>query len=194
MQTKNSANLKKNSANLNKTFSFAEQIKNMKDLIIRQINITEIKVSGYERYSNGEFIPMFIDVLLGLAKDSSIKPTTLRVLLFVLTIVDKNNYVRININEIAEEMGFGKTSVYNAIGSLITMNILCNDTNHRSKVKGKFKLNLYVLNPRVGYRGNTRKINKHLAPAVMQPDGLTPLLPSTKREFEYIDFYRDEQV
>lgn len=157
----------------------------MKDLIIRQINITEIKVSGYERYSNGEFIPIFVDVLKGLAKDCSIKPTTLRVLLFVLTIVDKNNYVHININEIAENMRLGKTSVYNAIGSLITMNILCDDTNHRSKVKGKFKLNIYVLNPRVGYRGNTRKINKNLAPAIMTGDGKTPLLlPLQKHEFD----------
>ena len=155
----------------------------MEDLIIRQINITEIKVSGHEGYSNGEFIPMFIDVLQGLAKDSNMKPTTLRVLLFILTIVDKNNYVHIDINDITEQIGLGKTSVYKAIGSLITMNVLCHDPNRRSKMKGKVKLNLYVLNPRVGYRGNTRKINKNLAPVIMNTDGETPLLPSTKNEF-----------
>lgn len=158
----------------------------MEDFIIRQINITEIKVSGHECYSNGEFIPMFIDVLQGLAIDSNMKPTTLRVLLFILTIVDKNNYVHIDINDITEQMGLGKTSVYKAIGSLITMNVLCHDPSHRSKMKGKFKLNLYVLNPRVGYRGNTRKINKNLAPVIMNLDGKTPLLPSPKNEFEGI--------
>ena len=50
--------------------------KKMEDLIIRQVSITEIKVSGQEQYTNGDFIPMFIDVLQGIAKDDKMKPTT----------------------------------------------------------------------------------------------------------------------
>ena len=69
----------------------------MENLIIRQINITEIKVSGQEQYTNGDFIPMFIDVLQGIAKDDKMKPTTLRVLLYVLTIVDKNKIGRAHV-------------------------------------------------------------------------------------------------
>lgn len=160
--------------------------KEMENLIIRQVSITEIKVSGQEQYTNGDFIPMFIDVLQGIAKDDKIKPTTLRVLLYILTIVDKNNDVHIDITDISEQLGLGKTSVYQAIGHLISMNILCHDPNHKTKRKGKFKLNLYVLNPRVAYRGNTRKINKYLAPVILSSDGETPLLPSPKNEFEGI--------
>ena len=158
--------------------------KKMEDLIIRQVSITEIKVSGQEQYTNGDFIPMFIDVLQGIAKDDKMKPTTLRVLLYILTIVDKNNYVHIDITDISEQIGLGKTSVYKAIGYLITMNVLCHDPNHKTRIKGKFKLNLYVLNPRVAYRGNTRKINKYLAPAILSSDGETPLLPSPNNEFK----------
>ena len=158
--------------------------KKMENPIIRQVSITEIKVSGQEQYTNGDFIPMFIDVLQGIAKDDKMKPTTLRVLLYILTIVDKNNEVQIDITDISEQIGLGKTSVYKAVGHLITMNVLCHDPNHKTKRKGKFKLNLYVLNPRVAYRGNTRKINKYLAPVVLSSDGETPLLPSPNNEFK----------
>ena len=73
--------------------------KKMENLIIRQVSITEIKVSGQEQYTNGDFIPMFIDVLQGIAKDDKMKPTTLRVLLYILTIVDKNNDVAIYVDK-----------------------------------------------------------------------------------------------
>lgn len=171
----------------------------MRKVIISQINITNIEVSGHQNYANGDFIPLFLDVLQAIALNVSVNPTTLRVFLYILTTVDRNNYVRIDAQEIVYLLNIGKTSVYKAINQLIAMNVLCQESNQelhkRFKKWRKFRLNLYVMNPRVGYRGNTRKINKHLAPAVMQPDGLTPLLPSTnKREFEYIDYDRDEQV
>ena len=167
----------------------------MKKVIISQISITSIEVSGHEHYSNGDFIPLFVDVLQAIALDVGIGPTTLRVFLYILTIVDRNNYVHIDAQEISSLLNIGKTSVYKAINQLIAMNVLCQDSSQelhqRSKKWGKFRLNLYVMNPRVGYRGNTRKINKHLAPAIMHPDGQTPLLPSPNNEFEPIDY---EQV
>ena len=167
----------------------------MKKVIISKFSITSIEVSGHEHYANGDFIPLFVDVLQAIALDVSMSPTTLRVLLYILTIVDRNNYVNIDTQAIAYLLQIGKTSVYKAINQLVAMNVLCQDDTQepylRAKKRGKFKLNLYVMNPRVGYRGNTRKINKNLAPSIMHPDGITPLLQSTKDEFKYIDY---EQV
>lgn len=164
----------------------------MKKVIISEFSMTSIEVSGHEHYANGNFIPLFVDVLQAIAMDVNMSPTTLRVLLYILTIVDRNNYVNIDAPEISCLLQIGKTSVYKAISQLVTMNVLCQDSSQkpcsRAKKRGKYRLNLYVMNPRVGYRGNTRKINKCLAPAIMHPDGLTPLLPSPNSEFEHIDY------
>ena len=59
----------------------------MKHIIICQINIDSLKVSGKESYINGEFIPIFSDILKALAKEK-INAATLRVLLYILAIAD----------------------------------------------------------------------------------------------------------
>ena len=89
----------------------------MKHIIICQINIDSLKVSGKESYINGEFIPIFSDILKALAKEK-INAATLRVLLYILAIADKNNCVLIDVDDIASHTDLGYTAIYGAIGGL----------------------------------------------------------------------------
>lgn len=166
----------------------------MKNIIICQINIESLKVSGKERYINGEFIPLFSDLLKALAKEK-INAATLRVLLYILAIADKNNCVLIDVDDIASHTDLGYTAIYGAVGGLIKMNILGQNESHKKrKKKGKYILNLYVLNPQIGYRGNTRKINKHLAPAILKKDGISPLIEMQNfRNTEYLNSFQDDE-
>lgn len=166
----------------------------MKHIIICQINIDSLKVSGKESYINGEFIPIFSDILKALAKEK-INAATLRVLLYILAIADKNNCVLIDVDDIASHTDLGYTAIYGAIGGLIKMNILGQqESRKKRKKKGRYILNLYVLNPQIGYRGNTRKINKHLAPAILKKDGISPLIEMQNfRNTEYLNSFQDDE-
>lgn len=167
----------------------------MEKVIICQINIESLQISGKEGYLNGAFIPVFSDMLKALAKEK-MKAATLRVLLYILAIADKHNCVLIDVDDIAMYTGLGYTAIYGAVGTLIKMNILGQQENKKKrKKKGKYILNLYILNPQIGYRGNTRRINKHLAPMILKEDGITPLieLPSFHNRSFINDFGLDDE-
>ena len=139
------------------------------------INFGQIIITGNDHYNNGDFIPIFLDELFWLAV--KLCDTTLRVLVYLLSQTDKNNQVTIDIEDMMECLAIKKTSAYKSISTLKTMQILCK----AKESKKKYKISLCVINPRLAYRGNTRKINKHLAPVILEPNGKFELIP---KDFE----------
>lgn len=141
---------------------------------IAQVNIV-LDTSPYG-YHNGDFIPVFQDALYEVAKLPTLNGQTIRVLLLILSCVDDKNSINLTITEIANELGCSYSSVYRAIRDLETMNIICHKGDRRGR---KYELTSKLVNPRLAYRGNTRKLKKDHLPILFQTDGITPLLPDS---------------
>ena len=135
------------------------------------IHIDKIVVNSNSNYKNGDFIPIFLQELYWLSR--RLNPTTLQVLIYLISKIDKHNQVVVDIPDIMDELGIGSTKAYDAVRDLKTMRVLC----RTDETKRRYKIKLYIINPILAYRGNTRKINKKLAPALMCPGGQEPLIP-----------------
>lgn len=135
------------------------------------VHIDQIVVNSRSNYKNGDFIPVFLQELYWLAR--RLDPLTLKVLVYLLSKIDKYNQVNVDVSEIKEDLEIGNTKAYEAINELKTMRVLCK-TEYSTR---KYKIKLYVLNPALAYHGNTRKINKRLAPELLCPSGKEPLIP-----------------
>ena len=140
---------------------------------IAQVNIVLDPSQGV--YQNGMFIPVFQDALMEVAKLTTLKGATLRVLLYILSCVDEKNNINVTMAEISSELGCSYSSVNRAITVLEDMNIIC---RHKGDRRGrKFELTTKLVNPRLAYRGNTRYLRKEGLPLLLKPDGDTPLIP-----------------
>ena len=144
-------------------------IRTMENITI--IHVDQIVVNGASNYKNGDFIPVFLEELYWLAR--RLNPITLKVLIYLLSKIDKHNQVYVDISEIKENLEIGTTKAYEAINELKNMRILCKT----DETKMKYKIKLFTINPSLAFHGNTRKINKKLAPKLMDPTGQQPLIP-----------------
>lgn len=145
---------------------------------IAQLNLT-ISADKYAYKGNGNYIPVFQDALKAIAREKSISGATKDVLLYILSITELDNRVSINVKNISEELGRNPATVYEAIKTLLKMNILCNKTNSRS-----YQVSLELvdsINPRLAFRGITTKFNKNTLPELLKSDGKTPLIPGAIR-------------
>ena len=141
---------------------------------ITVININNIVINGKENYKNGNFIPLFIDTLFWLVTSSHVSNPALRVLLYLLSQIDKHNQVTVDVNELVGNLNMKRRTIYNAIRDLKGMRILCKTSNNDNR---KYQIKLYIINPRLAFYGNTRKINRRLAPEIRVPNGDEPLIP-----------------
>ncbi len=136
------------------------------------IHIDQIIVNNTSIYKNGDFIPVFLEELYWLAR--RLNPLTLKVLIYLLSKIDKHNQVNVDVAELKDSLGIGSTTAYEAIADLKKMRILC----RAGETTKKYKIKLFVINPSLAFHGNTRKINKKLAPKLMDPTGKEPLIPN----------------
>lgn len=150
--------------------------------ITRITNIAQVNIvigDGRMGYHNGPFIPVFQDALRALA---SIELTGVnsRVLLYILGSVDEKNCISVDVSDIAESLKCSRQSVYNSLRTLEKMQIIC----HRGSSHGKeYELESKIVNPRLAYKGNTRKINCSAVPLLLEPETLTPILGDIIAEF-----------
>lgn len=143
-----------------------------------QINLTQINISVSDSrgkgYENGTFVAVFQDAILAISRQKAISGNVVKVLLFILSLVDANNHVIINKKEIAEALDCDASTVYKSIKVLEKMRIIGADANSRG-----FTVAMNVINPRLAYHGNTRHLRKTYLPELLAPDGKTPLIPGT---------------
>ena len=127
-------------------------------------------------YNNGSFMAVFQVELGGLARSKELKLNDHRVLEFLVSCVDNYNCIVTSVDSISRELDCAPQSVYRALHKLEKMHILC---HHKTIDRGihKYELNLSMINPRLAYHGNTRKLEKKILPLITKEDGITPLIP-----------------
>jgi len=150
---------------------------------IETINVQAIVVDDQSGYHNGAFIPVFQDAILAIARNDAIKSGTLRVLCFILGTVDEKNRFVVEIKDIALYLKISDDTVSRAIKQLIEMNIICRVEGARDR--SRYVLSDKILNPRVAYKGNTRKLNKDNLPILLVPGGKNPLIPEVFNHSEF---------
>lgn len=142
---------------------------------LAQININAIVLDSGS-YHNGHFIPVFQDAIIAIACDSSVKSGTLRVLFYILGKVDEHNNICLEVADIVNSLATSDDTVYRAIKQLTDMQVICRKAGARAR--SLYTLSDKILNPRVAYKGNTRKLKKDSLPLLLTPDGEHPLIPS----------------
>lgn len=139
-------------------------------------NIAEINIVIAERgiHNNGDFIPVFTREYEAILSNDKMTDKTARILGILICNVDNNNRITTSIQEIAEELKCNNSTVYRALKTLEEMQIICRSGDRHG---GKYELSTKLMNPRLAFYGNTRKLIKDKLPLLMRPDGKTPLLP-----------------
>ena len=140
---------------------------------ITVINIGNIIVSGRDGYNNGAFVPVFLDELYGISTNKNITDKAVRLLIFLIAKIEKDNLVDVCVKDIIAETDMSKSCAYRCIKQLIAMRLLC-----RGESKNTYHLTQYkrVISPRIAYYGNTRKIQKLKVPELLDPKTLLPLV------------------
>ena len=139
---------------------------------VAYINVQNItipnEVAGHKGYSNGHFLPVFQDAFCAIACNTQIKAGTIRILMYLLSIVDENNRIMGSTKTIAKHLGLSGDTVRRAISQLVSMQIICriSDTFHQNI----YELTDKIINPRLAYKGNTRKLNKKSLPLLLSPE------------------------
>lgn len=125
-------------------------------------------------YNNGPFVAVFQVELGAVAESKELKLNDFRVLLFMMASVDSSNCIITSVEMISRRLDCAPQSVYRALRKLEKMHILC---HHRTIDRGinKYEL-LNMINPRLAYHGNTRKLMKQCLPLITKEDGKTPLI------------------
>lgn len=153
------------------------------------LQLTQVIVSVAKEatrgYDNGTFIPVFQDALGAIARDTKLTGMTLRVLCFLLSRVQPNNRIYINRTEIAEILCCDISSVSRAINTLIKMNIICSDGSDTTQ--HHYTMSPNIINPRLAYHGNTRKLKKNTLPVLLSSDGNHPLIQGAREIPEFLD-------
>ena len=143
---------------------------------LAQININNVVVSNTFSYKNGAFIPVFQDAIRAFACNQEVKPGTRRVLEYILGTVDENNCFSEEINDIADNVGCSVDTVERGLSQLIQMQIICKKAGARNR--SRYVLSDKILNPRMGFKGNTKKLCKNELPLLLDPQNGNPLIPS----------------
>ena len=139
---------------------------------IAQINIV---VADKGLYNNGDFIPVFTQEYEAILSNEKITDKTARILGILICNVDSNNRITTSIRDVAKELKCNESTVYRALKILERMQIICHSGNKHGR---KYELSTKLMNPRLAFYGNTRRLVKEQLPLLMTPDGETPLLPN----------------
>ena len=158
-------------------------MKNEKNITV--INIGNIIVTGQNGYNNGAFVPVFLDELYGIAINKNITDKAVRLLIFLIAKIEKDNLVDVRISDIISATDMSKSCAYRCIKQLIAMRLLC-----RGESRNTYHLPQYkrIISPRIAYYGNTRKIHKERVPELLDPKTLLPLVPKPN---EWTPFFED---
>lgn len=105
-----------------------------------------------DKLEKGYYVLAYQRMLETIAKDDEIKPIILRVFIYLLAKMDYNNKIKLQQVEIAEALEMAKSSVSNAINTLLNKGILLRDKNNR----------FYFLNQLFGWKGGVDKLNEVL--------------------------------
>lgn len=126
-------------------------------------------------YNNGPFVAVFQVELGAVAMSKELKLNDHRVLELMISCVDNTNCIITSVDNISHQLDCAPQSVYRALRKLERMHILC---HHKTIDRGihKYELNLSMINPRLAYHGNTRKLVKQCLPLITKGDGKTPLI------------------
>lgn len=152
---------------------------------ITVINIGNIIVSGRHGYNNGAFVPVFLDELYGISTNKNITDKAVRLLIFLIAKIEKDNLVDVRVNDIIAETDMSKSCAYRCLKQLIAMRLLCrgeSNTYHLPQYKR-------LISPRIAYYGNTRKIHKEKVPELLDPKTLLPLV---RKPNEWTPFFDDD--
>lgn len=147
------------------------------NISVSVVNINAIRVENHGSYHNGAFIPVFQSAIQAIACDQNIKNRTIRILLYIIGNVDENNCFCSSIKNIAVVLNCSEDTVERAIKQLISMNIICR--KEESRERSLYELSDKVLNPRVAFKGNTRKLCLDGLPLLLGSEGKEQLLPSS---------------
>lgn len=142
---------------------------------LAQINIQNVVYSDRSSYNNGRFIPVFQDAIRAIACNPSVKPGTRRVLDYIIGTVDENNCFYEELADIAINLGCSEDTVERAIKQLISMQVICKKEGARDR--SLYELSDKILNPRIAFKGNTRKLRKEDMPILLEPGTSAPLIP-----------------
>ena len=161
------------------------------NVIVGQVNniaqLTIIYENQYS-YNNGEFSVVFNKEFDAIACSKDITQTDLRVLIHMVTNMDRNNRITVTIDEVASSTHCSRSSIYRALNKLVNMQIICQKAG--SSHEKLFELSSKLINPRLAFHGNSRKLKKHILPELLSPDGKTGLIPGTVLE-PYEEFWND---
>ena len=142
------------------------------DINVAIINVGNLVINSpgpKSGYFNGRFIPVFQDPLLAITCNKNVKPGTLRVLLYLISVVDDNNCISESVQSIANHLCISDDTVRRALTQLLQMQVICrkSDTGDRLDV---YELTDKIMNPRLAYKGNTKLLNKAQLPNLLAPD------------------------
>lgn len=150
---------------------------------LAQINIQNVVYADRSSYNNGHFIPVFQDAIRAIACNPFVKPGTLRVLDYILGTVDENNCFFQELADIASSIGCSEDTVERAIKQLVSMHVICKKEGARDR--SLYELSDKILNPRLAFKGNTRKLRKDDMPVLLTPETVAPLIPSPHDNIDF---------
>lgn len=147
------------------------------------INAQSIYIEGPSPYTrdHGQYVLVFQEALKAVATNTEVLPGTLRVLLYVLAIVESDNCFAVEVRDIAANTGYSIDTVERALKQLIQMCIICKKAGTRER--SIYELSNKMLNPRMGLRKDTRKIRMDDLPELRAPDAVTPLIAAPIIDF-----------
>lgn len=141
-----------------------------------QIAQIQIFTGPQKNYENGPFLAVFQLELAALAESSDLKLNDFRILLLMMANVDNNNCITISTKGIAAKLVCAISTVYRTLQKLENMKIICLKSDTIDRDIRKYELSQRLINPRLAYHGNTKRLRKNRLPLLTKPDGVTPLL------------------
>lgn len=125
---------------------------------------------------NGNFIPVFQAELEAFAAERNVPPETYRIFLFLLARVDSNNTINTSIQDMMLVLKLSRSCIYRSLNVLVTMKIICQLKNSKNR---RFSFDEKIINPRLAFRGDTRRIKKGVLPLLMRYNGSEKLIPNS---------------
>lgn len=107
-------------------------------------------------YENGRFVPIFQDAAALLAMAENLTGVDLKLMFHIISILDERNSFKITPTKVAERLHTTRQSINRSVNKLVNMKIICADEDDSNN----YKLGEFVLNPRIGFWGDTRSIDK----------------------------------
>lgn len=122
--------------------------------VTRVTSIT-IRTSANARHKNGHFSPVFQAASTEIALSDNLTGTDYKLMFYILGSIDERNRCVLTSSTIAKRIKRTPQAIKKSINKLIDMKILCVD----SEAPNAYKINDYLLNPRIAYKGNTKLLD-----------------------------------